>query len=109
MTGHPTPPRAGSTSRRSTPLPQGWAKIRRACLTRDGWQCTQPLPNGQRCPITTGLEADHLGDPADHTLENLATKCKDHHASKTGRQAAQARWSTHRAAKRTPRHPGLLT
>lgn len=97
------------TEWRTIPLPKGWRRIRQQVLDRDGHQCTVVV-NGVRCPETTDLEVDHLGNPDDHDLDNLATKCHSHHASKTGHQAAAARWSRVRAMReRTQRpHPGLI-
>jgi hypothetical protein len=93
---------------RTVPRPVGWKQIRRRILERDGWQCTWTNHTGQRC-TEAATEVDHLGDPDDHNLDNLATKCHSHHASKTGHQAAAARWSRVRALRARPqRHPGLV-
>lgn len=97
------------TSRRTIPRPWGWKRTAAAVKTRDGHQCTVTLANGARCPVTTGLEVDHLDDPDDHTLDNLATKCKAHHASKTGRQARAVQLARAAAAQPTRQHPGLTT
>lgn len=91
---------------RKSPLPPGWKQTRTLVLTRDGHQCTW-TEDGQRCPITTTLEVDHIGDPDDHTLANLRTLCGPHHHRRTGYQAYAA---SNQALRRRParRHPGLL-
>ena len=99
------PPQA---SRRTTPLPTDWHHLRRAVLQRDGYQCTWHDPDGIRC-TTPATDVDHVGDPADHGMHNLRSLCGPHHDTRTGKQAAHARWGRVRqaAARAKPRHPGL--
>jgi len=99
--------RESPTAWRTTPRPIGWKKIRQQVLDRDGHRCTV-VENGHRCPVTTGLEADHLGDPEDHSLSNLATKCRAHHRKKTATQARAVQLARRIQAPTPRRHPGLI-
>ncbi|HXF71674.1 MAG TPA: HNH endonuclease [Actinomycetota bacterium] len=87
-------------TRRSSPLPEGWDRLRREVLERDSWRC-------YHCggPAT---EVDHIvpaqrggtDDPS-----NLAAICSRCHARKTGREAQAAR----PCRRRPPEpHPGLV-
>lgn len=58
-----------------------WRQLRKAVLERDGYTCTVPSC-GQPATECDHVVPKHLGgtdDPA-----NLASKCRRHHASKTG-------------------------
>lgn len=87
-------------------LPSNWQAIVRLVKARDGHRCTWTQNDGSRCPETTRLEVDHIGNPHDHSPDNLRTLCHWHHAQRTARQASA---SKRRAPKmRTPEpHPGL--
>ena len=74
------------TAWRTTPRPLGWKAIAQAVKARDGHQCVI-VENERRCPVTTGLEVDHIGDPEDHSSDNLRTLCGAHHRKKTATQA----------------------
>lgn len=76
-------------SRRITPLPKGWYVIKKRIKERDAYRCTWIRSDGNRCYNTTELEVDHIGDPDDHSDDNLRTLCKGHHASRTGAQAGK--------------------
>lgn len=101
----------GSTRRQR--LPANWQALRRQILERDGWQCTEILPSGARCPAAA-TDVDH--DRAmtdDHSPERLSSKCRRHHAIKSaaeGGRASGARAKARAAARYRPaeRHPGLL-
>lgn len=96
------------TAWRTTPLPLGWHKTRQQVFTRDGHQCTFLNHDGQRC-TAMATEVHHIGDPEDHSLDNLAAACTPHHASETARAANAIRWARARARQQAPRqHPGLL-
>jgi 5-methylcytosine-specific restriction endonuclease McrA len=97
-------------------------RIRRAILTRDGWQCTHVDPHtGERCTATERLEVDHVVSQADarrlgwtpaeiHDPANGVTLCAPHHAARTRAQATagRARARAARPRRRPPeRHPGL--
>lgn len=83
------------------------ARIREACLERDGNRCTQIQRDMQRCPETTDLEAAHLTrwTPGETTTVNMVrTLCRWHHNRETQREASEARA---KAKKRRPEtiHP----
>jgi hypothetical protein len=82
--------------------------VRPIVLKRDGYQCTW-AEQGWRCP-EPATDVDHIGDPADHRIENLRALCGRHHRIRSGKQGAHARWSRQRqaAARAKPKHPGLL-
>ncbi len=86
--------------------------LRNACLKRDGNQCTATRLDGQRCPETTHLEADHINGWTQGeklTVEMLQTLCHWHHNQKTQRQAAAARKANApQTRRRATKHPGLL-
>lgn len=98
----------GPRSSRTAPLPKNWASLRRKVLKRDGYVCTWDLGHGVLCgqPAT---DVDHIGDPADHSLQNLRSLCSPHHRRRSASQGAKAA-----QAKRIPRkraeepHPGLI-
>lgn len=76
-------------SRRLSPLPRDWHKTKQLVFARDGYQCVAIRQDGNRCYERMNLECDHIGDRDDHSLDNLQTLCKGHHASKTGSEAGQ--------------------
>ncbi len=81
--------RDGSTRR--------WRKLRARVLRRDGHQCTHVDEHGNRCPVTTGVEVDHViplaHGGADH-LANLRTLCPQHHAERHAQAARRPRGAT---------------
>jgi 5-methylcytosine-specific restriction endonuclease McrA len=89
---------------RGRDLPPGWPAIRAAVLARDGHRCTAIRADGTRCPETTRLEVDHIGDRHDHRPANLRTLCHWHHAYRTAAQSHAAR----RANTQAPAHPGMM-
>lgn len=92
---------------RSTARPVDWPARVEAVKARD--KSCRWITDGHVCASIEDLEADHIGDPSDHRLENLRALCRRHHRSRTGQQGGQAA-----AAKRIPRkrpsepHPGLI-
>ena len=65
-----------------------WARLRRAILDRDGWQC-------QRCGMYGRLEVHHRdGDPSNNTPDNLTTYCRRCHLQHHARPLtpAEAAW-----------------
>jgi 5-methylcytosine-specific restriction protein A len=90
------------------PLGTRWRSTRTRILTRDGYQCTRVL-KGSRC-TNTATEVDHihprsLGGTDDDS--NLASLCHAHHAEKTKRESAAARWK-HRSTREPEPHPGIV-
>lgn len=92
----------GSTRRDR--LPPDWPARRARVLARDGWQCTELLPDGTRC-TARATDCDHIIRGDNHQEDNLAALCQAHHASKSGREGAAAKPTT-----RLPpeQHPGRL-
>ncbi|SFD14156.1 HNH endonuclease [Streptomyces aidingensis] len=97
----------GPTSRRTHPRPQGWKTLRQEILNRDQHRCTW-IDDGQRC-TARGTDVDHIGNPNDHTPDNLRTLCGPHHRRRTALQARAARGETPPRKRPRDPHPGLLT
>ena len=99
----------GSTRR--SRLPPDWSKRVKAQLKADGYRCTAKLPDGSRCPVTYGLEVDHVEAMKDDH-DRLQTLCSKHHGQKSGQEGAAARAALLAKARkkflRTEQHPGLL-
>ena len=97
-------------SRRTQPLPNNWATIRRRILNRDGNRCTATRNDGTRCPAPA-TDVDHItpasqGGTDDDT--NLAALCKWHHDRKTGREANAARPRLAPRNRPAEQHPGMV-
>jgi hypothetical protein len=91
-------------SRRRSPLPRGWARIRRRIIARDQvCQWTEDTT-----PHGGPLEVDHIAGDHNHSDDNLRALCHDHHATRTGRQGAAV--ANARRARRRPEdpHPGRV-
>lgn len=92
---------------RTTPRPRGWKSLRAATLDRDAHRCTWTYEDGEQC-TEAGTDADHIGDPDDHRLENLRALCEYHHRKRTAMQARAARGETPTRARPRAAHPGLI-
>ncbi len=91
-------------SNRRNQLPPNWSSIRHQRFTIDNWTCTDCSHHD---PTGATLECDHTGDPNDHRLEVLATRCHPCHVAVTQQRQAQRRaLSQHPSGQR--QHPGLL-
>jgi hypothetical protein len=68
------------------------------------------MQDGSRCTETTELEVDHIGDPHDHSDENLEVLCSWHHKRKTAGESARARRRKppERRGRPAEAHPGLI-
>lgn len=88
-----------TASRRLSPLPRGWAKIRRRVLERDDYICQLRMAG---C-TTVATDVDHISDRDDHSLDNLRAACSSCHDRRTYIQ------TLYRAPRRRApeRHPGL--
>lgn len=95
------------SSWRTAPRPRGWKTLRAQTLARDAHQCTW-IEDGERC-TSEGTDADHIGDPEDHTLDNLRTLCEYHHRKRSAIQARAARGPLPSKERPTAPHPGLLS
>jgi hypothetical protein len=96
---------------RTVPLPPNWGAIRAFVITRDP-QCTwgsirEDMAEPGRC-LNRSTDADHTGDPNDHSPEALRGLCTNHHATRTGRQGAAGKAAVMRTRKRPrDKHPGF--
>lgn len=102
----------GSTRR--VTLPSNWPSVRRRVLRRDKYCQYGSLPEDQypygSCARASS-DADHKGDPTDHSEENLRGLCRGHHGTRSGIQGGSASGASRRARtasrKRPPEpHPG---
>lgn len=77
-------------SRRTAPLPPNWLQLRAQVLARDGYRCVWvDDTSGLRCP-QRATDVDHIGKNEDHSMANLRSLCRGHHAARTARQAGRA-------------------
>ena len=88
------------TSWRTAPRPKGWKRIRGDILRRD--------PICVLCRVAASTDADHIGDPTDHSEANLRGLCGPCHRSRTAQQAVAARRHKTGRARAPRKHPGLL-
>lgn len=92
---------------RTTPRPVDWP-ARVAHVKKRDRSCRW-VTEGTPCGSIENIEVDHIGDPADHSLDNLRALCRPHHRSRTGQQANAAMQAKRIPRKRPPeQHPGLL-
>lgn len=100
------------TSNRAEELPPGWRTIiRPRILARDGWQCVAIRGDTETRCVAEATDVDHIGDPMDHTDDNLQSLCDWHHKRKTNGADRRARDATswrQSARHPTEAHPGLL-
>lgn len=83
-------------SHRREQLPRDWPQIRRHILHRD--------PTCQRCWLNASIDVDHIGDPHDHTPENLQGLCRFCHQ----RVTIERREANRPQRNRPPEeHPGI--
>ncbi len=68
---------------------RAWRDVRAYVLARDGRRCTA-VEEGRRCPVTAGLEVDHvvaLADGGSNRAVNLTTLCREHHRRKSAERS----------------------
>lgn len=98
-------------SRRTAPMPRGWASLRRRALRRARHRCEHIHDDGVRC-TEAATEVDHI-IPADlggtDDLGNLQALCHDHHEVKTAREAGRARGRQRSSAADKLRRPRELS
>jgi 5-methylcytosine-specific restriction protein A len=95
-----------ASSNRRAELPPDWPARKVKVRERSGGQC-EVEEDEVRCP-RPGRDVDHIGDPHDHSLDNLQDICGPHHDAKTQQQAAAARAAIRaKAVRPKPKHPGL--
>jgi 5-methylcytosine-specific restriction protein A len=94
-----------TTSPRRSQLPADWPAIRRRILQRDSHRCTW-IDNNRRCP-EPATDVDHIGNPSDHTDNNLRSLCGWHHRRRTAMQGVAARQQPITQRRPSERHPGI--
>lgn len=96
-----------STSDRASRLPADWKYRRVGVRARAADQCEAAIAPGIRCPYA-GTECDHIVNNDDHSLDNLAWLCEDHHRTKTLAEAERARSAMYaRGRHPVEPHPGI--
>lgn len=98
-------PAMSSTSRRRSPLPPDWHRIRSRILERDNHTCQLRI----HCAGSPATEVHHTAGPDDHRAEVLIAACKPCHATTTGRDAARARAVKYGRRRAPEPHPGRMT
>lgn len=98
-------PAMSSTSRRRSPLPPDWHRIRSRILERDNHTCQLRI----HCAGSPATEVHHTAGPDDHRDEVLIAACKPCHATTTGRDAARARAVKYGRRRAPEPHPGRMT
>lgn len=96
-----------SSSNRRSQLPPDWPSLRLQRFALDNWTCVD-CDYRDHTETGIGLECDHIGDPHDHRLEQLRTRCAPHHRARTLAQATAGRAARPKQNRPVPRHPGLL-
>lgn len=107
---------------RTSPLPADWPELRADILARDPicmWGFIPSdgptiyrivLQTGQHVCVERSTEVDHIGASDDHRPTSLRGLCSPHHATRTGRQGAEARNKLPNLRLRPKeRHPGFRT
>ncbi len=102
-----------ATSRRTTPLPPHWARLRRAVMNRDAWRCQHVrYDTGELCG-EPARHCDHIVPASESGCDdpaNLRALCDWHvlrkdaaDAGRARRRVAAERWQPARTRRR---HPG---
>lgn len=95
-------------------------KVKALILERDGHRCVAALDDGSRCPVTEGLQADHIVNVARatrlgwtedemHDPSNGQALCPKHHEDKSKAEHREGVQHYHgRRYRPKERHPGLI-
>lgn len=98
-----------SGSRRVSPLPPDWKRLRQVVLERDGFQCVFVVPEGYRCP-NRATDVDHIEPGGADELWNLRSLCGLHHrritSSQAGRRVHKRKSLAHPLRRQGEKHPG---
>ena len=95
-----------SKSPRALRLPDDWTLRRVRALRRDGYRCQARDSLGAMCGEPAN-QVDHIEPGDDHSLDNLQSLCRWHHARKSSAEGAAAR-GPRPTQKREPRpNPGI--
>ncbi|MEU5976376.1 HNH endonuclease signature motif containing protein [Streptomyces sp. NPDC047315] len=101
-----------SQSRRTSPLPSNWARLRQRILRRDRHRCQRAHDHnpggicGEPATDVDHITPAHLGGSDDEV--NLQALCRWHHDQKTGREASAAAHALPPRTRPAEAHPGLL-
>lgn len=80
-------------------MPEGWQRLQRRILIRDGWAC--------RLCGRPATEVDHITPGDNHSETNLRAICVACHRAKSSAEGVAARAAKKARGKRPPmRHPG---
>jgi len=96
-----------STSARAARLPSDWSTRRVRVLRRDGYRCQARDSTGVLCG-QPGNQVDHVQHGDDHSLANLQTLCRWHHARKSSGEGAAARRPRATQRRAPEAHPGMV-
>lgn len=94
-------------SDRAPRLPSDWSTRRVRVLRRDGYRCMARDSTGARCGQPAN-QVDHIVAGDDHSLDNLQSLCRWHHARKSSAEGAAARRPRARQARDPEPHPGSV-
>ncbi|GAA1431376.1 HNH endonuclease signature motif containing protein [Microlunatus lacustris] len=96
----------GSTRRAR--LPADWPAIRERVLRRDGRRCQHRDHEGAPVCGELATDVDHVQRGDDHSIGNLRSLCRRHHAIKSSREGNAARRARYARNDEPEAHPGLL-
>ncbi|MFI9786832.1 HNH endonuclease [Kitasatospora sp. NPDC051984] len=101
-----------ASSRRTTPLPAHWPRLRRAVMNRDGWVCRHVRHDTGEICAEPARHCDHIvpaSEGGSDNPANLRALCdwhvlrKDAAAGRARKRAAAGRWQPARTGRP---HPG---
>lgn len=98
---------AWDTSNRKAGLPSDWTTRRVRVLRRDSYKCQARDSLGVMCGAPAN-QVDHIERGNDHSLDNLQSLCRWHHARKSSAEGAAARRPRPKQRRDPEPHPGLI-